>query len=256
MLNLKPPKEASPEIELPPTQLPTEDGVPLETNWHRMAMNLLIEALHFHWRDRRDYFVGGNMFIYFSMEQVRNRDYRGPDFFVVKNVDGRRDRDAWIVWEEEGRYPNLIIELASPSTIETDLGEKKALYEKSFRTPEYFVYNPADESLLGWQWTPAGYIPLEGDEKGWLWSRELDLWLGTWRGEYQRTEATWLRFFTPEGKLVPTPAEAEAQRAKAEAQRAKAEAQRAKAAEAEVARLRKLLAERGLPAESDSADPE
>jgi hypothetical protein len=28
------------------------------------------------------------MFIYFSAEQVRSRDYRGPDFFVVKGVDG------------------------------------------------------------------------------------------------------------------------------------------------------------------------
>jgi len=72
----------------------------LETNWHRMQMNLLIESVHYHWREREDYFTGGNMFIYFSVEQVRNRDYRGPDFFVVKGVDSSHDRAAWIVWEE------------------------------------------------------------------------------------------------------------------------------------------------------------
>ena len=94
-------------------ELPTEDGVPLESNWHRIEMNLLIDSIHYHWRQRSDYFAGGNMFIYFSAEQVRNRDYRGPDFFVVTGVDGSRERGAWIVWEENGRYPNVIIEPVS-----------------------------------------------------------------------------------------------------------------------------------------------
>jgi hypothetical protein len=54
-----------------------------------------------------------------------------------------------------------------------------------------------------------------------------------------RLNTTWLRLWTPDGDLVPTPAEAEAQRAEAEAQRAEA-------AEAEVARLRARLASLGV----------
>jgi hypothetical protein len=72
-------------------------------------------------------------------------------------------------------------------------------------------------------------------------------------------EGVWLRFFTPDGQLVLTAeeaaaqraqaeyqrAEAERQRAEAEQQRAEAERQRAQAAEAELARLRALLSEKG-----------
>lgn len=96
------------------TAFPVEDGIPLESNWHRIEMNVLIDSVHAWWHDRRDYFTGGNMFIYFSAEQARNRDYRGPDFFVVKGVDGTLSREAWFVWREAGRYPDVIVELASP----------------------------------------------------------------------------------------------------------------------------------------------
>ncbi len=64
-------------------ELPAEDGVPIESNWHRIEINLLIDSVHSLWRDRDDYFAGGNMFIYFSLEQIRRKNYRGPDFFVV-----------------------------------------------------------------------------------------------------------------------------------------------------------------------------
>ena len=167
------------------------------------------------------------MFIYFSVEQVRNRDYRGPDFFVVKGVDSSHDRAAWIVWEEYGKYPNVIVELSSPSTIDVDLGTKKDLYERTFRTPEYFCFDPTAEELIGWRFTSGHYEPIDPNEQGWLWSEEMDLWLGVWQGEFQRTDTLWLRFYTPEGQPVPTLAEAEAQRAKAEAKRAEVEAQRA-----------------------------
>ncbi|HEY9887077.1 MAG TPA: hypothetical protein V6D02_01675, partial [Candidatus Obscuribacterales bacterium] len=43
------------------------------------------------------------------------------------------------------------------------------------------------------------YEPLEPNEQGWLWSKQLGLHLGIHENV--------LRFFTPEGKLVPTPEE-------------------------------------------------
>ena len=219
--------------------LPSEDGIPLETNWHRIQMNLLIDSVHHLWHDRQDYFVGGNMFIYFSAQQARNRDYRGPDFFVVKNTDGISDRDSWIVWEERGRYPDVIVELASPSTIATDLGLKKRLYEQTFRTPEYFCYDPLARELFGWRLDNGSYVRLRPDGSGRLRSRELGVRLGTWEGRFQRIPEIWLRFYTNDGQLVLTPNEAEARRAETEARRAEA-------AEVELDRLRSLLAAHGI----------
>jgi Uma2 family endonuclease len=75
-------------LELPPDNLPETDGVPLESAWHRAAIALLIESVvcRMQGQGRTDYYVGGNMFIYFSRQQARDRDYRGPDFFFVKDL--------------------------------------------------------------------------------------------------------------------------------------------------------------------------
>jgi hypothetical protein len=93
--------------DIPDLDLPYDDGEPLESNWHRLQINLLGDALHQHWPERTDFFAGGNMFVYYSLEQARTRDYKGPDFFVVLGADGTRSRHSWIVWQEEGRYPDV-----------------------------------------------------------------------------------------------------------------------------------------------------
>ncbi len=242
--------------DFPNIDLPAEDGVPLETSWHRAQINLLIDSVKQHWRGRQDFFAGGNMFIYYSLQQVRNRDYRGPDFFVVKDIDGSYSRQKWVVWEENGRYPDVIVELMSPSTMQEDLVEKKQIYEHIFHTADYFCYDPDTHKLVGWRLKETGYVPLQPDARGRLWSAELGAWLGTWEGKYLQEQALWLRMFAANDALILTEAEAERQRAEAERQRAEAERQRAEAerqraeaerqraeaAEAELARLRAELA--------------
>ena len=243
------------ELQLPPTvdELVTEDGEPLESEWHRAEINLLVDSLRQHWRERSDFYAGGNMFVYYSVEQARRRNYRGPDFFVVLNVDGSYLRKAWVVWEEEGRYPDIIVELLSPSTANADLTTKKSLYERVFRTGDYYCYNPDTRQLLGWTLSGSQYQELTPNERGWLWCGQLGLWLGAWEGEYLESGDVWLRFFDPDGNLVLTleeaalqQAEDERQRAEAERQQAEVERQRAERAETELARLRARLRELGV----------
>lgn len=228
--------------ELPTlADLPTEDGIPLETNWHRIQINLLIDIITQRWRHVRNFFAGGNMFIYYSLQQVRNRDYKGPDFFLVKDVDGY-NRDAWVAWEEDARFPNVIVELMSPSTARVDLTTKKTLYERTFRTPDYYAYDPNSLTLRGWHLQNLQYVELRPNPEGRLWSAELEAWVGLWRGVYQKVDAVWLRLFEEDGQLCPTEGEAGQQDAIQARQRAEAESQRAEAAEAELARLRQELA--------------
>ncbi|MBW4650282.1 MAG: Uma2 family endonuclease [Kastovskya adunca ATA6-11-RM4] len=213
----------------PPSDLIFDDGEPLESNRHRIAMNLLIRSLQQAWAERDDYFAGGNMFVYYSRTQARNRDFKGPDFFVALNVDGTRPRQGWVVWDEDGRYPDAIVELMSPSTASTDTGVKKEIYEGVFRTRDYFVFDPFNpDSLQGWRLDANfRYQPLVPNEQGSLWCETLGFWLGIWEGTIDRETALWLRFFDPEGNLVLLPEEAERQRAEAERQRAEAQQQRA-----------------------------
>ncbi|MFN4259605.1 MAG: hypothetical protein ACK4RK_09920 [Gemmataceae bacterium] len=42
-----------PGPKLPDVQLIETDGMPLESDWHRDAINLLIEQIRYHLRDRR-----------------------------------------------------------------------------------------------------------------------------------------------------------------------------------------------------------
>ncbi|MBM3241126.1 hypothetical protein FJZ31_32995 [Candidatus Poribacteria bacterium] len=233
-------------ITVPAVELPTEDGEPLESSWHRSEINLLIESLRVHWRGRQDYYAGGNMFIYFMLEQAHRPIFRGPDFFVALDVDGSYSRGAWVVWLERGKYPDVIVELLSPSTAYEDLTTKKDLYEKIFRTPEYFCYNPYVHEFRGWRLKDMTYEEIKPDERGWFWSKRLGLWLGLWKGRYLEEDGIWLRFYDTDGELVPTFGELEQKRAEQERQRAEQERQRAERAEAELAQLRERLQKQGI----------
>ncbi|MEN3001417.1 MAG: Uma2 family endonuclease, partial [Armatimonadota bacterium] len=152
----------------------------------------------------------------------------------------------WIVWEEGGRYPDVIIEFLSPTTAERDRREKKALYEQVFGVEEYFWYDPLVRELVGFELLRGRYRRKRADRRGWLWSEVLEAWLGVWEGEYQRRHLAWLRMYDREGHLIPTPAEAAQQQAELERLRAELERERAERAEAELQRLRALLRERGI----------
>ncbi|BAZ17071.1 hypothetical protein NIES4071_89490 [Calothrix sp. NIES-4071] len=216
---------------MPPTDLIFDDGEPLESSRHRVAINALIRSFRHHFAARNDFFVGGNMFVYYSSQQVKNKDFKGPDFFVVLDVPPNPARPGWVSWEENGRYPDMIVELLSDTTEVKDLGSKKELYEKVFKTKDYFVFHPYKaNSLQGWRLDSyKGYQPIEENPQGWVWCESLRLWLGTWQGQIEDDDAVWLRFYDEAGNLVLLPEEAEQQRANAEQQRADAEQQRADA---------------------------
>ena len=181
----------------PPTNLPAEDGVPLESAWHRLGMNLLIEQVSLHLKGRQDFFVGGNMFIYFDVRQARDRHFRGPDFFFVWDAPLNPPRPYWAVWNEGGKYPDVIIELSSPSTAAEDHGPKKKTYEKVFHTSEYFIYDPDSRRLEGWRLNDKQrYRALRANERGWLWCEQLELWLGTLTCSYLGKEEVYLRLFS------------------------------------------------------------
>ena len=235
------------EPPMPPTDLIFDDGEPLESNRHRVAMNVLIRSLNQGWSDRQDFFAGGNMFVYYSSSQARNRDFRGPDFFAVLGVDADSSRQGWVVWEEGGRYPDVIVEMLSPSTTHVDLGAKKTLYEQVFRTRDYFVYDPFDPNAFqGWHLDlDQGYQPIPVNEQGWRWCQTLELWLGSWSGAVDIDTTTWLRFYDRAGNLVPLPEEAERQRADEECRRADEQHQRANEQQQRADRLAARLRELG-----------
>ncbi len=52
----------------------------METEHHKTQMNLLINTLKPWLESRADSYVGRNMLVYYRLAQVKNQDFRGPDF--------------------------------------------------------------------------------------------------------------------------------------------------------------------------------
>ena len=245
-----------------PFELVYSDGEPLDSGWHVLQMFLLLELIGQAMAEqgRTDFYAGGDNFVYYSVEQARDvsrgRPYfRGPDIYWVGGVAHTPLRKAWVAWEEGGRLPDVIVELLSPSTAQIDRTVKKDLYARTFQTSEYFLYEPETRKLEGLRLAGSSYRPMLPDGQGRFWSEQLGVFLGPRRSAFSGQEADWVRLFRADGSLVPTReeqvaeeqhrADAERQRADAEQRRAAAERQRATEAEAEVARLRALLKDRG-----------
>lgn len=200
-------------VIFPPGDLDSDEP-PLESYLHLQQLILLLNTLEWLWQDRNDFFAAGNLTIFYSPRQLKSEHFRGPDFFVVLGTE-RKPRKSWVVWEEDGKYPHVIVELLSDSTSSTDRGLKKQIYQDIFRTPEYFWFDPNNLEFAGFVLLAGKYEPIAPNPQGRLWSQQLELYLGV---EQQN-----LRFYTAEGELVLTPAEVahlEIQRAEQERQRA------------------------------------
>jgi Uncharacterized protein conserved in cyanobacteria len=129
------------------TQLESDEPE-MESSQHYMQLMLLVICLEWLWRDRNDYFIGASLSIYYSRQQLKNREFRGPDFFLVKQTQ-KRHRKSWVVWEENGQYPNLIIELLSESTAEVDRNLKKSYIETISASQNIFGLTRKHSSLWG-----------------------------------------------------------------------------------------------------------
>jgi Uma2 family endonuclease len=183
---------------------PTSDGKPMaETDWHRILMSILIEVLdEFFIRFRRVY-VSGNLLIFY--EQGNRRRHVSPDVFVVRGVE-KRIRPNYLLWQE-GRAPQVVIELTSSSTRIEDMTTKMNLYRDTLGVREYYLFDPdgdyLDPPLQGYRLRRGIYHPIL-PTNGRLPSQVLHLHL--------ERDGRMLRLWNPTTQLwLPTPREARRQ---------------------------------------------
>ncbi len=203
---------------------PDSDGKPFaEGDRHFRVMAYLINGLRMHFNDREDVYVSGNNFLYY--EEGNSKARVSPDTYVVFGV-GMHLRDKYLAWEEGGLAPDVVFEVTSKKTRREDTDTKLPLYERTLRTPEYFLFDPTGDylrpRLQGYRLQNGRYIRLELVNSRFH-SEQLGLDLVQ--------EGERLRLYNPaKGEFLPTALE--------QADRLAAEARRAQDAEAEVARLR------------------
>jgi len=218
---------------------PTSDGEPMaETELHREIMVALIHALQQYFKRDPQIYVGGNMLFYY--EEGNSKASCAPDVFFVRGVPKRLPsgrREIYRVWEE-GKTPDLVIEVTSKSTKMDDLGIKKLLYAE-LGVQEYFLFDPLNEylpqPLMGYLLAKGEYVRME-PSRGRLSSVVTGLEIGVIEG--------WPRFFDPEtGEPLPIPDEEAEARIRAEQALSDLEAEKQRMAE-EIERLRAELERR------------
>ena len=211
-------------FDRPPTarDLPDTDGMPMDNEHQALQMDLLWEPLRLYFAGQ-DVYAGKNQIIYYSAAQVRKRDFLGPDVYVVLGVHDHM-RPSWVIWDE-GKAPDVVVEVLAPSTQRRDRGEKKRIYQDDIRAQEYFWYDPDTGERAGFALRNGRYEPLEVDAEGRMWSEVLGLTLVRWNGDFQGRDTRWLRWADADGVILPTRAEAE----RARADRAQRELEEARA---------------------------
>ena len=163
----EPPAPALGPVLVPDTpaelDYPSGDGNPLADNTRQaQAMIEFGAMLKRHYRDRDDVFYAIDLLVYYSRPRPDLKV--APDALVAHGVPAGH-RDSYQVWVE-GKVPDFVLEVASPSTAAKDRKEKKALYRR-LGVGEYWLYDPTGglhkPRLRGFRLTAAGrYAELVG----------------------------------------------------------------------------------------------
>lgn len=201
-----------------PIYYPEGDGKPMaESDIHIDQIIAVRTALQHFFRDQPDVYISGNIFLYYS--EGEPTAVVSPDLLVVKGVP-KGQRRSYKIWEE-GKGPDVIIEVTSKSTRSEDNFSKYNLYERVLRTPEYFQFDPTGDylspRLRGYRLTRGKYQRIK-ETRGRLHSVELGLDLVDEDGQ--------LRLYNPlTGERLMTPEELDEAHRRAEAEIARLRAE-------------------------------
>jgi len=114
-----------------------------ETPVHFRNLSYLRETLDVWYASDPQVFVAANLFIYYVPGD--RLKHVSPDLFVVRGVPKDKPRKKYLLWEE-GKGPDLVVELTSAGTCDEDL-DKKWLYRDILGVREYVLFDPYAEYL-------------------------------------------------------------------------------------------------------------
>ena len=156
--------------------------------------------------------VGANQFVYYN--RYNGRDNISPDVYVIFDHPTPTP-PSWKTWVE-GKFPDVVFEITSPSTQAQDLsdapGGKRRLYAE-LGAREYYIYDPQQvmrPALLGYEARAGRMEPLSATPGGGIMSPLLGAELRpVAMGETaERMAGVWLRVIDPRtGEPVPIAAE-------------------------------------------------
>lgn len=135
----------------------------LESEIHSLTVAQVSEALRTHFKygpHQTDALVATNLALYYRQDDPRSKVV--PDLRVAFKV-ARGRRSSYMIWEE-GKPPDFVLEVTSPSTHRRDQTFKSRLYA-AIGVQEYWLFDPSRKhlvpSLQAYRLEGASYRALE-----------------------------------------------------------------------------------------------
>ena len=192
---------------------PDCDGQPmsdntLQFNW---IVNIKenIEALY---KDDPNVFIAGDL-LWYPVEGS-NTIRQAPDTMVAFGRP-KGYRGSYMQWKEANIAPQVVFEILSPGNRAAEMNKKFQFYQQ-YGVEEYYVYDPYDIELIGWQ--------REGQHLKAI--PEIDNWASPLLKIRFAVTLETLEVYRPDGNLFLSLAETQAERDEIQQERNQAQAER------------------------------
>ena len=190
---------------------PDQDGQPMADNTEQFQwivdIKENIEALY---KDEPNVFVAGDL-LWYPVEGS-NTIRQAPDTMVAFGRP-KGYRGSYMQWKEADIAPQVVFEILSPGNRTSEMKKKFEFYQ-TYGVQEYYVYDPYDIELIGWQ-REGRYLQIIPQTNEWV-SPLLKI-------RFVVTPDT-LKIYRPDGEPFSNLTEMQAERNKAQAERNKAQA--------------------------------
>jgi Uma2 family endonuclease len=170
---------------------PESDGEPMSDNTKQFDAIVEIK-LNLEWlfADNPNVFVAGDL-LWYAVEGD-NTICKAPDVMVIFGRP-KGDRGSYKQWQEDNIPPQVVFEILSPGNSLKEMRQKFKFYDQ-YGVEEYYLYDPDDLELTGWQRVETHLMEISPME-GWVSPR-----LGV-RFELSREK---LEIYRPDGQRFST----------------------------------------------------
>jgi len=149
-------------LQLKQVIYPENDGQPMSENTEHYRWIVTIkENLEILYAAVADVFVAGDL-LWYPVEGKETS--AAPDVMVVFGA-AKGQRGRYLQWEEGNIAPQVVFEIRSSSNEKSELDKKFKFYQKH-GVKEYYLYNPHDFALDGWE--RRGTKPLCTESAEWF----------------------------------------------------------------------------------------
>jgi len=222
---------------------PSSDGQPMADSTIQYKLIVTIkEGCELLFKDDPNVFVAADL-LWYPVER-RNDISQAPDTMVIFGRP-KGERRSYLQFSEDNIAPQVAFEIRSFNDSDTKMNKKLSFYNR-YGVEEYYLYDPAENELLGWQ-RIDGMLEVIEPMEGWISPRlGVRFELGSEGLEIYRPDGQKFLSYSEldeQRQLERRRAEQEFQRAEGEFQRAEEASQRAEEASQRAERLAAKLRE-------------